>query len=232
MRKNVNTLRFCLLLLLLVSSITHSQSPLQAMVDDLLQKADGYLAQDQLRTPAQANAFDRYRAVLILDSDNPRAKAGIDAIARRYLEMASNAARRGSFASAKARVADAVAVGGDTDQSRAMLSKINQAQIAARRAKPKIKQVPIIAKPDISQNAQFVLDKAALTNRNKSMVTQLQSLGLRVQDSREYVLIHARNDAEGRWIYQQMRNASKNYRLRGDIRRSKTPKVILQDPLE
>jgi len=174
----VNTLRLYLLLLLVISNIAHSKIEIQAAVEDLLTTADNYLKQDQLRTPANANAYDRYKAVLLLDKNNARAQAGLDAIVRRYLELARVTAKRGR------------------------------------------------------DNTQFELDKTALSNRDRVMVAQLQSLGLRVKDTREYVLIHARSDAEGRWIYQQMRNASKGYRLRGDIRRSKTPKVILQPPLD
>ena len=232
MNKIVNTFQFCLLITLLASSSAIAQNPLETVLEDMLDKADGYLLQDQLRTPENANALDRYKAVLILDKNNTRAKAGIEAIGRRYLEFASNAMQRGNFGLAKSRVADAEAVIGETDGTRNLRAAIDRAQIAARKARPAPKPVPIIAEPDVSTDVEFELDPTSLSNREQIMVEQLQSLGLRVKDSREYVLIHARNDAEGRWIYQQMRNASKGYRLRGDIRRSKTPKVILQEPLD
>lgn len=230
MNKYVKIFQFSLLMLC-VSVASHAQTPLELMVDEMLLKADGYLADDQLSTPENANALDYYRAVLILEKDNARAKAGLEAIARRYLEMATSSARAGSFVRAKAHVENAITVTGETQQTQQLLEAIRQAQLVARRARP-VKPVPIIAEPDVSDNAQFELDKTLLTNRDQAMVVQLQSLGLRVLESREYVLIHARSDAEGRWIYQQMRNASKGYRLRGDIRRSQTPKVILQEPLD
>jgi len=230
--KNVNTSRLYLLLLLVISHLAHSQDEISVAVDDLLNTADTFLAQDQLLTPVDANAHDRYKAVLILDSNNARAQAGLDAIVRRYLELANGAVGRGRFSQAEGFVAKAQTVGGQTGQAQRVLAVIKRKKIAARKSQPTEAASIVAAKPDASKNTQFELDKTALANRDQVMVAQLQSLGLRVKDSREYVLIHARNDAEGRWIYQQMRQASRGYRLRGDIRRSQTPKVILQPPLD
>lgn len=227
----MNTLRLYLLLLLVISNIAHSKIEIQAAVEDLLTTADNYLKQDQLRTPANANAYDRYKAVLLLDKNNARAQAGLDAIVRRYLELARVTAKRGRLSQAREFIANAERVGGKTKQTQRALAAIGQVKATTPNTKLQ-KPVPIVAKADVSDNTQFELDKTALSNRDRVMVAQLQSLGLRVKDTREYVLIHARSDAEGRWIYQQMRNASKGYRLRGDIRRSKTPKVILQPPLD
>jgi len=231
MSKNVNMIRFFLLFLLGMSHLAYSQNSMQAIVDDLLTTADAYLEQDQLRTPADANAYDRYKAVLMLDSSNTRAQAGLDAIVRRYLALARATAERGRLSQAREFIANAERVGGKTQQTQRALAAIGQLRATTPKSKPQ-KPAPIVAKADVSDNTQFELDKTALSNRDRVMVAQLQSLGLRVKDTREYVLIHARSDAEGRWIYQQMRNASKGYRLRGDIRRSKTPKVILQPPLD
>ncbi len=67
---------------------------------------------------------------------------------------------------------------------------------------------------------------------NENIKNQLAALASRVQESKEYVLIYARNDAEGRWVYQQMREASEDYRLRGNIKRHKKPRIVLDAPLE
>jgi hypothetical protein len=71
-----------------------------------------------------------------------------------------------------------------------------------------------------------------LSARNENIKNQLKALANRVQESKEFVLIYARNDAEGRWIYQQMRKASEDYRLRGNIKRHKKPRLVLAAPLD
>jgi hypothetical protein len=77
----------------------------------------------------------------------------------------------------------------------------------------------------------FNLNPADLSARNEHVKSQLAALAKRVQTSKEYVLIYARNDAEGRWVYQQMRKASANYRLRGNIKQHQKPRVVLDAPL-
>ena len=46
---------------------------------------------------------------------------------------------------------------------------------------------------------------------------------------RSRFVIVARNDAEGRWIYKSMQQAIEGYRLRGNIKMGKRPKVTLID---
>jgi hypothetical protein len=54
----------------------------------------------------------------------------------------------------------------------------------------------------------------------------------RVRESDETVLILARTDAEGRWIYKVMRESVGEYRIRGDIRITREPALVLQPPIE
>jgi hypothetical protein len=71
----------------------------------------------------------------------------------------------------------------------------------------------------------------ALAARDPKLSESLQALALKVQRNDNAIVIVSRSDAEGRWIYQEMKKALPGYRLRGDIRIGKIPKIVLQDPL-
>lgn len=60
----------------------------------------------------------------------------------------------------------------------------------------------------------------------------LEQLARRVSQSDESIMIYARNDAEGRWIYKTMKDAVGDYRIRGDIRISRQPALELLSPME
>lgn len=234
MLTNVTSIRFsyrqclCLLGLLLIPLL--SEASLQVAIDDLLDKADQDFAADRLMTPVNNNALDRYRAVLLLDKRNQRAALGLQAIANRYLAMSLLNSKRGQFSKARKMLANAVSVKGKTPATQQVAKEIHSAQARrlVRRVAPKVS--PVIPSANEKQ-AVFDLNTADLNQRNQAMVNQLWSLGRRVQATKEYVLIYARNDSEGRWIYQQMSKASMNYRLRGNIKRNKKPRIILEAPL-
>lgn len=60
-------------------------------IQDLLAKAEAARVQDKLLTPAGESALDYYRQVLEIDSHNPDAKTGIQALANHYLGLAREA---------------------------------------------------------------------------------------------------------------------------------------------
>ena len=210
----------------LMCSLVHAD-PRQQAIDSLLLDADTYFAQDQLTTPSRTNAYDRYKAVLILDPGNQRANLGIRAIADRYLQMSANLLKQKRFQAATGRLNDAISIGGQSGKTRQLANQIREAK--------KVYQAPVInVVPEMTTDGlqkTVVLDMGNLKARSAQMVNELTSLGSRVQSTKEYVEIYARNDAEGRWIYQQIRKASPNHRVRGNILRSKTPRVVFQPPL-
>ncbi|MCC6714492.1 MAG: protein kinase, partial [Gammaproteobacteria bacterium] len=63
----------------------------------LLDQADADLKADRLSAPHGENALERYQAVLGRDPGNERARAGIDAVARRYAELARGSLGRGDL---------------------------------------------------------------------------------------------------------------------------------------
>jgi len=62
-------------------------------IRSLLRGAQADIDALRLTTPKGDNAYEKYNAVLALDPANAAARAGIEAIARRYLELARDAAR-------------------------------------------------------------------------------------------------------------------------------------------
>lgn len=63
----------------------------------LLDLADADLKADRLSAPRGENALERYQAVLDRDPGNERARAGIDAVAARYAELARGSLGRGEL---------------------------------------------------------------------------------------------------------------------------------------
>jgi hypothetical protein len=61
-------------------------------VADLLQEADDLFRRERYLAPPEANAFDRYRAVLVKDPDNAHARERIREMAERYGRLAPDTA--------------------------------------------------------------------------------------------------------------------------------------------
>lgn len=182
----------------------------------LLSDADYALSRNQLLTPIEDNAFDRYQSVLIMDSLNTRARAGLQAVSLRYAELARNSISRGQFAQARGFLDNA----GSIDPSSQVVAETREylrRQMAAQPAAPAISYKP--------GPGEHMLDAQALTRKSPKIIAQLTRLANQARETGELVIIHARNDAEGRWIYSQMRDALEDFLLRGDIRIAKQPRI-------
>lgn len=186
-----------------------------------LDQADRALSEDRLLTPPEDNAHDRYRAVLYLDPDNRRAESGLQAIVLRYLDLARSAARQGAFAQAREMLERASTV--DPDNS--LVAELAR-EVAEAEERRKLK-APMVRSED-----SYLLDPGRLARRDASLVEKLHELAQTVKDTGAFVLIVSRTDAEGRWIYQQMRDALPNYLLRGNIKRGSPPQIKLLPAIE
>jgi len=69
----------------------------RADIEQMLRAATADLAADRLTTPADKNAFSRFRTVLTLDPANEAALEGLHNILRRYLVLAKAAANDNNF---------------------------------------------------------------------------------------------------------------------------------------
>lgn len=199
--------------------VTGREERQAALIEKWLDEADRALSQDRLITPADNNAHDRYRAVLLVDPGNTRASSGLQAIVLRYLELARLAAARGALAQAEGFLERAALV----DEDNPLVAEFAQT-IAAERERQRD------AAALEREGRRYELNPQQLGERSEELVEELQALARAVRESEEFVLITARTDAEGRWIYQQMREAVPEYRLRGDIHLGSPPRIELEDP--
>lgn len=179
----------------------------QRQIDELLGLAEQALDEDRLMLPADDNAFMWYKQVMELDELNPPAHWGMRQITQRYLELAEQA-----FAAAQ--------------PSRAEYLLNSALQVAATP-----QQVQLIRDKyrDQLKDKVFALPEADLQHRNPAIQQRLAEIANQAKDQSSRLLIVARNDAEGRWIYQQMRNAVDGYRLRGNIEVGQHPRIVLID---
>lgn len=174
------------------------------------------LAADRLMVPVDDSAYSWFKRVLQRDGTNQQAHWGMRQINDRYLEMAAAAFRRG-----------------DARQGEAMLERAGQIATSPQQLATLRQQyralMPAALPPAGAEGGSYLLSVQDLTARNEQMVSLLAEVAQRARQVPSRLLIVARSDAEGRWIYQTMRDAVDGYRLRGNISRGDTPKVVLID---
>jgi ABC-type branched-subunit amino acid transport system substrate-binding protein len=71
-----------------------------------------------------------------------------------------------------------------------------------------------------------------LDERGDAIVWRLTEIAVKAMRAKSRITIVSRSDAEGRWMYQQMREVLAEYRLRGNIVQGQVPKIILIDLIE
>lgn len=195
----------------------------QKAVNALLSEADYCLSQGRLLNPIADNAHDRYRSVLLMDPQNERAKLGLQTIALRYVEQARTAAKRGNLSEAQSLIRYARGIDNNP-----------VVQDAAETLRKQIANMPppAPAKPYQASEGEVVLDAKMLQAKDPQITTQLTGVAQKAKDTDQFVLIIARNDPEGRWIYQQLRNAVPGYLVRGDIKIGSPARVKLVKSLD
>ncbi len=209
------------------SSTTQStkQVPHLDTVAVLMMRAEEAYQKNNLMMPLNDNAFDRYQAVLLLRPGHKGAIAGLQKIAQRYCSLAQKALTQM-----------------DADRSREMLARARQAYQHHECIGPlagKIKKLPVsvvsksknaYVRPDLSGN-DFKLPKADLSHRNQNIKQLLSDIAQQAKLRSMAFLIVARDDKEGRWIYNEMRKSVPGYRLRGNIERGSVPRISFEREL-
>ncbi|HEY7884939.1 MAG TPA: protein kinase, partial [Cellvibrionaceae bacterium] len=94
----------------------------------LLNEADEYLQANQLTSPADANALERYRQVLEADPDNARAQAGIDNIVKRYIGLAESEQEKGDLQRASTHISRGLAIDDSNDILLQLQTAVGEAQ--------------------------------------------------------------------------------------------------------
>lgn len=200
--------------------------PQQVWIAQMLADADAAFAENRLMIPAGDNAYDRYRQILDIDPDNADARLGLKKVGRRYLSLAMESAHGGDLVAAeryaaRARIADPGYEALDHMDHYIALLVEEQRQARAKEIRARA-----------SRKNEHWLDAAAVSQRSPALVVQLHALARDVRDMNTRLEIIARSDAEGRWIYQAMRDAVAGYRLRANLSIGREPRIILIDVQE
>lgn len=195
-------------------------TPQQKMINTMLSEADYCLSQNKLLNPIADNAHDRYRSVLLLDPQNERAKLGLQTISLRFVDLARTAAKRGNLSEAQTLIRDARAIDNNP-----------VVQDAAETLRKQVVSTPPV-KAYVAGEGEVVLDAAKVQAKDPQLTTQLVGIAQKAKQTDQFVLIIARSDPEGRWIYQQLRNAVPGYLVRGDIKIGSPARVKLVATLE
>ncbi len=177
---------------------------------DMLFEASIALDDNRLLLPAGDNAYDRYMEVLSFDPENRVALQGIEDIADRYVAMATQAIQIGQFDNAEEYL------------SRAESIKPDKQNIIEARA--------VLARESGVRRDYFALDPDEVAAQTLRVMSELGNIGELVRNHDATFLITARSDAEGRWIYQVMREAVGGYRLRGNITLGSQPTIQVNIP--
>lgn len=188
------------------------QAPVRDVLKELLFAGLTALDNDHLTEPREGSAADYFGQVLDVAPDNAIALDGMRRLVARYVSLAEQAYGNGARAAAEGylRKAEPYAIPAD-----------GLAQLRQRWANTQA----VRAKPD----NEFLLDVAALDARGEDITWRLTEIAVKAMRAESRITIVSRSDAEGRWIYQQMREVLAEYRLRGNIVQGQVPKVILID---
>jgi len=198
----------------------------KSLADKLLERAESRFTSGRLFEPAESNAYDLYRAVQTIEPENKYAEAGLQAILLSEVGKAEQALQKSRFKQAERMQKRLARLFPEYDR----VTKLKKDIAAAKSVKPAVlrSSAPTPLKPE---RERISLDEIAVRKKAPELVEQLDTLAHRLELSREGVLIYARSDAQGRWVYQQMRKAVPNYRIRGDLRIGK-PSIVLLPPFE
>jgi len=194
-------------------------------VERLMWQAERALQSDRLMSPAADNAYDRFQAVLLMRPEHSAARTGLQSVVMRYIELGRVALARqrmGDVAHYLAR-AEAVGLGSELVE-----------ELRAQRDQQLALQKHVTVQQDLLKDggSRLMLVSDVLDDRGAALQIQLSAVAERIGKSRESLLIVARNDGEGRWLYKQIKSLLVGYRLRGDIRVGKEAYLEFQPPLD
>ena len=188
----------------------------QQVVNMLLINGEYTLSRDQLLTPTNDNAYDFFRAALKLDPNSTRAKGGLQGIVMRYVDLARQAAARGNYSQATAMLNNARIV----DPTNLLIKEVSTALTEQIKSAPPVE-------PYRGGANEFLLDASLLGKDDPVILARLSEIAQKLKATNSLAMIIARTDVEGRWIYQKMRDAVPDYRVRGDIKLGSPPRVQL-----
>ncbi len=196
-----------------------------ALESKMLDRAERAFRAGRLTEPDHDNAYDSFHSVLLLNPNNSEARSGIQAILIRYAELIRKALAEHDYYNAGVLLNRA-----QTYYPANNLLLDLKKELAKVREKED--QQMLTKAPTDKAIVDYPLPAGALGRRSETVSDYLARIALRLKESNESVMIHARTDAEGRWIYKQLNDAVPGYRVRGDIKLSRVAKIVILPPLQ
>jgi tetratricopeptide (TPR) repeat protein len=193
------------------------QKPMSTPVRLLILNGEYTLARDQLLTPANDNAYNYFREALKLDPENQRAKGGLQGIVMRYVDLARQAAARGNYSTATTMLNHARIV----DPENLLIKEVSEALSEQIRTAPPVESYK-------GGSNEFLLDANLVGKDDPQISARIVEIANKLKATNSLAIIIARTDAEGRWIYQKLREVDPDYKVRGDIKIGSPPRVKLE----
>ncbi len=200
----------------------------QPIEQRLLQQAEDAFRRGNLIDPAHDNAYDRFHSVLKMNPGNTMARSGLQAILIRYADLIRDALARSRYDQARALLnTTQIYYPGNT-----LLLDLKQQLVKQERAALRFDEQALArTNVDDLKRQDFPLPATKLGTDDAELAAFLSSIAQRLKVSGESVLIYARSDSEGRWLYRKINAAVPDYRVRGDIRIARSPKITILPPL-
>jgi hypothetical protein len=142
---------------------------------------------------------------MTLDPDNETARRGLERIVERYLELAIAASEAGRF-----------------DEATLMLDRARLVDAAHPGIDPVAARVHLLSS---AERRVIALNGQQLRDRDPAVEETLRQAGVASQARGCRAHITARNDSEGRWIYQRMSEAGERSRIQAQLDIGATPRV-------
>lgn len=167
-------------------------------VTALIDEAEQAERRGQLIYPAQESAMSLYHEVLYQDPENELALEGLTRLAEHYLEQAQAALDAGNLLKADTLVSQARMIYPEYPAVAALAHQIHLVETAERHRQ--------------------TLNWRQVADRSSALTPTLIRLGDLAKGGDCRVTINVSNDAEGRWIYQQMNRSTVAGRMRAQVK--------------
>jgi hypothetical protein len=196
-RRSARRIRFALAigLGLCLAAASRAQAPSVASLLDAAEQAE---RRGQLIYPAEGSAMSLYHEVLYYEPDNEHAVEGLTRLAEHYLEQAQTALDAGNLLKADTLVS----------QARMIFPEYPAVASLARQ----------IERVENAEHHRQTLNWRQVADRSSALTPTLVRLGDQAKRGDCRVTINVSNDAEGRWVYQQMNRSTADGRLRAEVK--------------
>lgn len=171
--------------------------PDPALIQSLISRGDAAAAAGHWDEPAANSARDYYQRALLLDPDSLPIRRRIETIVERYLTRARTAAEQHGHR-----------------QAENWLEQARQVDQGHPGIAPTSAYLDMLAS---AQRQELDIARAPLRERSAGLAEQLRNYGTRGREAACRTQIRAGNDADGRWIYQQLARSPGSNRIRAQF---------------